>query len=130
MSWNEPPRDENGRMSLQFMIFQVASSIVQRAIIPKWLYHIGIESIRNIDEAYTSFEKLMHERVVQREDQLKKLRAAGASDADIADSMKDIFGRLVSARLSDRKSSLSDSEIIGNTFVYVRPFAFSQISLL
>lgn len=48
----------------------------------------------------------------------------GSTDADVADSIKDVFGRLVNARLADGKNTLSDEEIIGNCFVFVSQSLF------
>ncbi|EJD03281.1 cytochrome P450 [Fomitiporia mediterranea MF3/22] len=119
MSWNEPPRDENGRLSVQSMIFEVAAYILHRGQLPKWTYSLGFQKLKDIDEAYTTFEHFMHERILEREAQLKKIRAMeGSTDADIADSIKDVFGRLVNARLADGKYALTDEEIIGNCFIF------------
>ncbi|KAL5512726.1 hypothetical protein ACEPAG_2992 [Sanghuangporus baumii] len=119
MSWSEPRRDEDGRLSIQSMIFEVASSILERSQLPKWSYSLGWKKLHQIDEAYKTFEAFMHERIAEREEQLKKTRSIeGANDEDIAESIKDVFGRLVNARLSDGKLSLSDEEIIGNCFIF------------
>ncbi|EJD03280.1 cytochrome P450 [Fomitiporia mediterranea MF3/22] len=119
MSWYEPPRDENGRLSVQAMVFEVASYILHRSQLPKWSYSLGFKKLKEIDEAYTVFERFMYERIGEREAQLKKIRAMeGSTDEDIADNIKDVFGRLVNARLADGKYALSDEEIIGNCFVF------------
>ncbi|KAL5524766.1 hypothetical protein ACEPAF_9912 [Sanghuangporus sanghuang] len=119
MSWSEPPRDEDGRLSIQSMIFEVASSILERSQLPKWSYNLGLKKLNQIDEAYTTFEAFMHERIAEREEQLKRIHSIeGTNGEDIAESIKDVFGRLVNARLSDGKLSLSDKEIIGNCFVF------------
>ena len=123
MSWHEPPRNERGRLSVQSMVFEVASSVLERGQIPQWAYLLGLKKLKDIDEAYTTFESFMHERIADREALLKKLRAMdradGTDDTAIAESIKDVFGRLVNARLSDGKFSLSDEEIIGNCFIFV-----------
>lgn len=120
MSWTEPPRDENGRLSVQAMIFEVASYILERSQLPKWSYHLGFKKLKQIEEAYTTFDQLMHERIAECEAQLKKMRATEESnEANITEGIRDIFGRLVNARLSDGKLRLSDDEIIGNCFIFV-----------
>ncbi|KAL5485009.1 hypothetical protein ACEPAI_7651 [Sanghuangporus weigelae] len=119
MSWSEPPRDEKGQLSVQAMIFEVASSIMPRSQIPKWCYYLGIDKLKAIDEAYCKFEVFMHERIAEREAHLSKIRATeGTKEADVSESIKDIFGRLVNARISEGKLSLSDEEIIGNCFIF------------
>ncbi|KAI5115166.1 hypothetical protein M0805_003202, partial [Coniferiporia weirii] len=119
MSWSEPPRDENGKLSVQNMIFQVASNIMERGVIPRWAYHLGIKKLSEIDEAYVRFEGFMQERISEREAELKKVRAMeGVSESSVGGGIKDIFGLLVNARLSDGKLSLSDEEIIGNCFIF------------
>ena len=73
-----------------------------------------------MDDAYTAFVPFMRERIAEREAELLKLRATdGQSDAERAELIKDVFGRLVDARLSDGKLTLSDDELIGNCFVFV-----------
>lgn len=61
----------------------------------------------------------MHERIAGRETEIKSLRAVNAHDGDVTDVVRDVFGRLVAARLSEGKYVLSDDEIIGNCFVLV-----------
>ena len=119
MSWDEPPRDKDGRLSIQKMIFDVATYIMERGITPKWVYKLGFEKLKQIDEAYVRFEEFMYERIAEREAELRKIRAMGANEADLADSLNSIFGRLVNARLSEGKNSLSDREILGNCFAFV-----------
>lgn len=120
MTWVEPPRTQNGKVSTQAMIFDMATYIMERWFSPRWLYWFGIEKLKQIDEAYTAFVPFMKERIAEREAELKKLKATdGQTEAERADLIKDIFGRLVLARLADGKLSLSDDEIIGNSFVFV-----------
>lgn len=120
MSWIEPTRDEDGRLSTQAMIFQVSSSIAARSRIPRILYHLGIPKVDRVEEAYNTFESLMYEKIKTREAELVQLRGMpGASDDDVADAIGDVFGRLVNARLTDGKLSMSDREIIGNCFIFV-----------
>ncbi|KAL5528231.1 hypothetical protein ACEPAF_7367 [Sanghuangporus sanghuang] len=117
MSWSEPRYDENGRFSVQAMILEVA---LRGSQIPRWAYYLGISNLKIIDEADTRFEQFMRERLAGCETQLRKLHdAGGASNTEIAESIKDIFGGLVNARVSEGKLTLSDEEIIGNCFVFV-----------
>ena len=127
MSWDEPPREQNGKLSAQRMIFEVATYIVERDMIPKWAYYLGIEKLKHIDEAYERFEEFMHERIAEREAELKKIRAMKDGEALASEGLKDIFGRLVNARISEGKHSLSDRELIGNCFVFV---SIKQVHLL
>ena len=119
MSWHEPPRDENGKLSTQRMIFDVATYIMERGMIPRWAYYLGSEKLKQIDEAYNCFEEFMVERIAEREAELLKLRAMDGGEAELSNSLNSIFGRLVNARLSEGKNGLSDREIIGNCFAFV-----------
>ena len=120
MSWEEPRKDDRGRLSLQETIFKVSSSVIARARLPKVLYSLGIPVIAEVDEAYRAFESFMLKQIKNREDDVKKLRAmAGTSDADIAESSRNIFDRLVNAALLEGKLGLSDNELIGNCFIFV-----------
>ena len=102
------------------MIFDMATYIMERWFAPRWLYWFGMEKLTQIDEAYTAFVPFMKERIAERESELKKLKATDEqTDSERADLIKDSFGRLVLARLADGKLSLSDDEIIGNSFVFV-----------
>ena len=137
MSWKEAKRDKNGRLSTQQMISEVANGILIRSRAPSWLYKFGFEKfghfcsswdplikyphsrLSDIEEAYNEFVKFMHERIAERETEIKGLRAVNAHDGDVTDVVRDVFGRLVAARLSEGKYVLSDDEIIGNCFVLV-----------
>ena len=120
MSWVEPARDERGKLSVQALIFTMATYLMERWYIPKWAYWLGCEKLKRIDEAYTSFPPFMKKRIAERENELKKLRTMeGQSEEERAILIKDVFGRLMDARLSGGKWALSDEEIIGNSFVFV-----------
>ena len=120
MEWVDPPRKENGKISTQAMIFDMATYIMERLYTPRWVYWFGSKKLKEVDEAYKAFVPFMKERISEREEELKKLRATdGQSNDERAGLIKDIFGRLVLARLSDGKLSLSDDEIIGNSFIFV-----------
>ena len=102
------------------MIFDMATFIMDRWYTPRWAYYLGSEKLKRMDDAYTAFVPFMRERIAEREAELLKLRATdGQSDAERAELIKDVFGRLVDARLSDGKLTLSDDELIGNCFVFV-----------
>lgn len=116
MSWKEPPRKTDGKLSTQTMFFDVSTNIIVRDSTPKWLYWFGFKRLNEIDEAYTTFEAFMRERVSDREAELKVLESRSEDNTEL---IKDIFGRLVNARLSDGKLKLSDQEIIANCFIFV-----------
>lgn len=121
MHWNEPRRDNRGKLSAQAMVFDIAAFIMDRWILPSWLYHLGIPKLRRIEEAYSSFPPFVKEKLGEREDELRKLRATdGSTEEERAELIKDVFGRLVNARLSDKRLLLSDREIVGNSFIFVR----------
>lgn len=133
MSWDMADRDEGGHLTVQGMVFRVSQSILLRSRTPKWAYNLGIKSVSECDEAYTAFEKFMVERIAAREDELRKLQSLEEGGGDINEGIKDVFGRLVNARLSDGKLALNDSEIIGNCFILVfagHGAAHSQIHAL
>lgn len=119
MAWNEPPRDERGKLTAQAMISGVATHIMDRMMVPKWAYSLGTEKLTQIEEAYTGFVEFIRERILEREEELTKIKATPGGDALLAGSIKDILGRLVNARISEGKNNLSDEELIGNCFVFV-----------
>ena len=120
MSWDEQTYDDKGKLSTQAMIFNMASNLWTRWFLPKWAYWFGNKKLKRIDEAYTAFVPFMRHRIAEREAALKKLRASDTqSETDGADLIKDVFGRLVDAKLSEGKLALSDDELIGNSFVFV-----------
>jgi hydrogenase maturation factor len=147
MSWQEPKRDKHGQLSTQEMISEVATGILIRSRAPAWMYKLGFEKcvsialypsnsqrlvlihithrLTAIDEAYNTFVSFMHQRIAEREAEIAKLRAANA-DADVTDVIRDVFGRLVAARMAEGKYVLSDDEIIGNCFVLVRVYSGSH----
>lgn len=116
MTWIEPYRNAGGRLGLQAMIFKVSSTILARARIPKLWYSLGIPWLGEVDEAYGMFERLMRELLAKRETEFED----ADHDADSADRIKDVLGRLVGARRSEGSLSMSDDEIIGNCLIFVR----------
>ena len=110
------------------MIFDMASNLWTRWFLPKWAYRLGNKKLKRIDEAYSSFVPFMRHRIAERETELKKLRACDTqAETDRTDLIKDVFGRLVDAKLSEGRLALSDEEVIGNSFVFVsqlRPYSF------
>lgn len=119
MSWSEPERNVKGELSVQATIFRVANYIIERAAMPRWLYYLGLEKLKVIEEAYNRFGTLMHSLVDERSKQLDKLRGT-ASEEEFAENIKDVLGRLVNSRRTEVKNSLNEEEIIGNCFVFVR----------
>lgn len=75
--------------------------------------------MNTIDEAYNSFERLMHEIILEREVEIEKLRAVNGGDTDIGEFFKDVLGRLVGATMGEGKLSLTDEEVISNCFIMV-----------
>lgn len=119
MSWSEPERDAKGELSVQATIFLVANYIIERATLPRWLYCLGLNKLKLIEEAYNRFGLLMYSLIDDRSKQLDRLRG-NASEEEFAEGIKDVLGRLVNARRTDGKNSLDEEEIIGNCFVFVR----------
>ena len=116
MSWREPLRKVDGKLSTQAMFFDVSSNTLARNSLPKWIYWVGGKYLNQIEEAFTTFETFMRERISSREKELKASKSLGEDNSEL---IKDVFGRLVNARLSDGKLKLSDEEIIGNCFIFV-----------
>jgi len=76
--------------------------------------------LKKLDEAYSTFDSFMREKIKQREKELEKLRSTpGATDDEIAESAGDVFGRLVNARMSEGSLSMSDKEIISNCSAFM-----------
>ncbi|KLO17485.1 cytochrome P450 [Schizopora paradoxa] len=120
MAWEEPIKTDKGKMSLQSMIFEVSTHVIERARIPSLLYVSGHPALKRLEEAYSTFDRLMHERIKEREEELIVLRSTpGVTDEEIADTMRDVFGCLVNARMSEGKLSMSDEEIISNCLAFM-----------
>ena len=130
MAWSEPERDARGELSVQATIFGVANYIIERAAFPRWFYYFGTEKLKRIEEAYTKFGLLIRGMIDERANQLGKLRGSSANEDEFAEGIKDVLGRLVNAReVEGNKNSLSDEEIIGNCFVFVRLFHFILLKI-
>lgn len=120
MTWEEQKRDNRDRMSLQEMIYEVSTHIFERSRIPKSLYATGLPYFNRLDEAYTTFDAVMREKIKQREEELRTLRSTpGVTEDEVADLAGDVFGRLVNARMGEGRVSMSDEEIISNCFAFV-----------
>ena len=121
MNWSTPAYDENGRRSIQSIVFDVSSTVMIRGTLPKWAYSLGIKKLKDIDEAYNAFEKFMVGRIAEREAELRKIYEMEETDSqEFLDNIKDILGRLVNSRFTEGKLSMTDEEIIGNCFIFVR----------
>ncbi|TDL27391.1 cytochrome P450 [Rickenella mellea] len=116
IQWDQPPRDENGRLSVQEMVFTVASNLLIKSRTPKWMYSLGLPRLKLVDEAYNQFVSFMHEHISNSEVTLTKQREL---EGDITEGISNVFERLVNARLTDGKLSMSDDEIISNCFILV-----------
>ncbi|KAH8831562.1 cytochrome P450 [Flagelloscypha sp. PMI_526] len=117
MNWTEPKRNADGRLSTQSMILTIAGSLMQRGLLPRWVFKLPFQKFREMEEAFSTFEEFMVARIEARETEIERLRATG-SDEELGETLKDVFGRLVHARMADGKSSMSDREIIGNCFAF------------
>ena len=58
----------------------------------------------------------MQKSIASREIELNQQREL---DGGVTDGIRDVFGRLVDARLTEGKLSLTETEIIGNCFIFV-----------
>jgi hypothetical protein len=66
----------------------------------------------------------MRELVGTREREIDDIRSQAQFDAsaDLSEGMKDIFGKLVAARMGEGKLALSDEECISDCFIMVCGF--------
>ena len=96
---------------------------MERWLVLRWAYYFGSKTLNRIEEAYSAFIPFMKAKIAERETELTKLRAMdGQSEEERAELIKDVLGRLVDARLSDGKLTLSDDELIANSFIFVGHF--------
>ena len=56
MKWDTPAYDENGRRSIQSIVFDVSATVMIRGTLPKWAYSLGIKQFNDIDEAWNLFK--------------------------------------------------------------------------
>jgi len=97
----------------------VSANIIPRFNSPTWMYSLPalFPQLQIVDKAYKQFERVMNSLITERGEEIQKARTEMGGDA--VDSIKDVFGRLVDARSSDGKLSLSDEEIIANCFIFI-----------
>lgn len=119
MSWSDPERDARGELSVQATLLGVANYIIERAVFPRWIYYFGTAKLKRIEEAYTRFDSLIHSMIDERAKELEKLRVSSANKDELAESIKDVLGRLVNSRIVEGKNNLSEQEIVGNCFIFV-----------
>ena len=120
VSWSTPPFDEYGNRSVHSLFLYVTANIFTRGRVSDWLFKLGIKRLDDIDKEYKTFERYMSKLIAQREIELKSiLDTEGSNSSTLEDSLKDILGRLVYARLAEGKLSLTDDEIMGNCFLFV-----------
>ncbi|KIM25188.1 hypothetical protein M408DRAFT_331296 [Serendipita vermifera MAFF 305830] len=115
-TWADPPKGEKGQGNIQSNIASVEKSSLTIQFAPKWIWKLPSKRLRTMWEEYTSLTSFIHTEVAQRKAIIDEALANGGDDA--LDSVnQDVFSRLVLASQSDGKQALSDSELIGNTFV-------------
>lgn len=107
-SWSEPPKDENGEMSVQESLRIVTETNMAAVLTPKWFWNLPITWIREMREAHNTLDAFMHSQVTDRKTEVR----SGAPSRD------DVFSMLVRANEEDGgKFPLSETELIGNVFL-------------
>ncbi|KAF8575025.1 cytochrome P450 [Ramaria rubella] len=88
----------------------VSKTAILRLITPRWVYALPIQRLREIERAWTTLSKLMHEFIMEKKQEL----AAQNSVRQTREG--DVFTQLVSAYDENAKFGLEEQEVIGNVF--------------
>ncbi|KAJ7131741.1 cytochrome P450 [Mycena crocata] len=105
VAWNTP--DGSG-MPFAEALAWVSSSSIARLIIPRWMYRLPIQSLRDMETAYTTVAAVMQNLIATRREELA---------SEQTESGKDVFRLLIRASEGEGNLRMSDVELTGNTFL-------------
>ncbi|GJJ06948.1 hypothetical protein Clacol_001144 [Clathrus columnatus] len=109
MSWTE---EQPGTMSFGEALAVVSETAIPRLILPNWVYKLPIKKLKDLDRAWATLAKFMHEFVDTRRQDI-------ANDRETFVQRGDLFTRLVEAYDGEGKLGLEEQEVIGNTFTFM-----------
>ncbi|KAG8833850.1 hypothetical protein FRC17_009967 [Serendipita sp. 399] len=127
-SWADPPRNAEGSASVQDNIQTVEKWSLLLIMSPRWLFSLPfrkygslfmiLESLlRSIYGEYDSLKTYIQKEAATRRAKIREAIELGEVDREAAVQF-DVFSRLaLASEMGDRKSALSDQELIGNTFI-------------
>ncbi|KAJ7131733.1 cytochrome P450 [Mycena crocata] len=105
LAWSTP---EGSSMPLGEALAWVSSSSIARLIIPRWMYRLPIQRLRDMETAYITLAALMQNIIATRREELVSEKSKIG---------KDVFRLLVRASEGEGKLRMSDDELTGNTFL-------------
>ncbi|KAJ7719189.1 cytochrome P450 [Mycena maculata] len=111
-TWATPPKAADGGMPIQEALKLVADTHLISLVVPKWLMHLPIPSVRKTRIARERMAKFMQQQVSER-----KADVAAAVEGN---TRADAFTMLVKANQDESgKYQLDDQEVAGNVFLFM-----------
>ncbi|PVF94766.1 cytochrome P450 [Serendipita vermifera] len=112
-TWSKPPKSDVGHASIQQDIEMIENYYILLAFAPWWLWKLPLKKLKVIKACYDSFRQFILGEVSRR----RSLIQEALRNGDDEDTVKqDVFSRLILANETEGKHSLSDEELMGNTF--------------
>ncbi|KDQ08617.1 hypothetical protein BOTBODRAFT_37766 [Botryobasidium botryosum FD-172 SS1] len=108
-SWSEPiAASVEEKMTLQEALKIVSAEVPIWAVAPRWLFRLPFKYLRRIDDAFKTISDFAKSQIEQQKIQ------QGSSTEKI--EKIDICNMIVQANLDGGKASLSEEEVLGDTF--------------
>ncbi|KAH9899366.1 cytochrome P450 [Cubamyces lactineus] len=110
MSWKEDSVARAGHtMTFKEALYDVSHNLFLRILFPPWLLRYGTPRMRRFATAYNEMDAYLREMVQERR------------SATYKEARYDLFTNLLDANEgeADSKAKLTDSELLGNVFIYL-----------
>ncbi|CAL1705399.1 unnamed protein product [Somion occarium] len=116
LRWDESPTRESLSNPIDTTIIIVSTSLLEKMVLPNWVFRLPIEGLRRMKIAFDDFQKFLDDEVSAKKLELKN---DVHFDGSISDSNKTVFGRVVAASQQEGTKGLDQREIIGNLFIFL-----------
>ncbi|KIP03139.1 hypothetical protein PHLGIDRAFT_130320 [Phlebiopsis gigantea 11061_1 CR5-6] len=92
------------------VILHVMDTCIARLIIPRWMYWLPIPALQRMEQAHKTLSDTMH-KLIREQAEVCDLEKSGSGT-----ERRDVMSLMVRARAQEGKLTMSDDELVGNTF--------------
>lgn len=109
LGWKQE-KPKEGEMTFGDALLHVMDSCIARLITPRWMYLLPIPQLHQIEKAHRTLSDVMHKLI---RDQRQTFSAEKDGEGS---KRRDVVSLMVRAREQEGKFTMSDDELVGNTF--------------
>ncbi|KDQ08657.1 hypothetical protein BOTBODRAFT_118419 [Botryobasidium botryosum FD-172 SS1] len=120
--WSDPLASEDTNLTIQECFRVIVHNIILRLIVPRWMFSLPIRKLREVDMAFTTLDAFMKAQISARKDTIrgdtKNLHTPNRIPLNTPEK-NDLFNLILNANANakDGRATLTDQEVVGNTFV-------------